>query len=199
MPRPKLRTPELREQLLDAALETLAEAGIAGFTSRRIASNAATSVPAIYELFGDRAGLVRAVFFAGFQRLGETLAGLPQTDSPRRDLEAMILSLRAFSHEQPTLTQVMFSQPFVDFEPGPEEAAAGALVRETIVGHVSRCVDAAELVGDPQDVAHVVLAISQGLMTQEWGGWLGAPTAADRRWALAIRAVLDGLAPPRSD
>ena len=163
------------------------------------ASNAATSVPAIYELFGDRAGLVRAVFFAGFHRLGETLTRLPRTDSPRSDLEATVIALRAFAHEHPTLTQVMFSQPFVDFEPGPGEAAAGAVVRETIVGHVRRCVDAHDLVGDPRDVAHVVLATAQGLMTQEWGGWLGTPTAADRRWDLAIRALLDGLALPDTD
>ena len=43
--------------------------GIAGFTTRRVAQEAETSTPAVYELFGDKAGLVREVFFEGFRLL----------------------------------------------------------------------------------------------------------------------------------
>jgi AcrR family transcriptional regulator len=60
MPR---RTPELRDRLLDVAIATLSEEGIARFTTRRVAERAGTSVPAVYELFDDKAGLVRAMFF----------------------------------------------------------------------------------------------------------------------------------------
>lgn len=66
MPRAKQRTPELREHLLEVAIATLAEDGFTGFTTRRVAERAGTSVPAVYELFVDKAGLVRAVFFEGF-------------------------------------------------------------------------------------------------------------------------------------
>jgi hypothetical protein len=34
-----------------------------------------TSVPAVYELFGDKAGLVREIFFEGFRRLGAQCSG----------------------------------------------------------------------------------------------------------------------------
>jgi hypothetical protein len=51
--------------------------------------------------------------------------------------------------------------------------------------------------GDPTDIAHVLLAAAQGLAAQETAGWLGTSKASvDRRWALGIRAVLDGLKPP---
>ena len=63
MPRTKQRTPALREQLLVVALDTLDRDGVAGLTTRRVAERAATSTPAVYELFGDKAGLVREVFF----------------------------------------------------------------------------------------------------------------------------------------
>ena len=69
MPRAKQRTPELRDQVLRAAVAMLADDGVAGFTARRVAEDAATSVPAVYELFGDKAGLVREVFFEGFRQL----------------------------------------------------------------------------------------------------------------------------------
>ena len=68
MPRAKQRTPELRDRLLEVAIATLSEEGIARFTTRRVAERAGTSVPAVYELFDDKAGLVRAMFFKGFER-----------------------------------------------------------------------------------------------------------------------------------
>ena len=50
------------------ALDTLAEDGVASFTARRIAASAGTSPAAIYELFDDKAGLIREIFFDGFRR-----------------------------------------------------------------------------------------------------------------------------------
>jgi AcrR family transcriptional regulator len=69
MPRPKQRTGALRDRVLAVAVETLARDGIAGFTTRSVARGANTSTPAVYELFGDKAGLVRGVFFEGFRLL----------------------------------------------------------------------------------------------------------------------------------
>ena len=80
MPRAKQRTPELRDRVLEVAIATLGEEGIARFTTRRVAERAGTSVPAVYELFDDKAGLVRAMFFEGFRLLGGELAKIPQTD-----------------------------------------------------------------------------------------------------------------------
>ena len=57
MPRPKQRTPELRDRMLQVAVATLTAEGAGGLTTRRIAEQARTSTPAVYELFGDKAGL----------------------------------------------------------------------------------------------------------------------------------------------
>ncbi len=70
MPRAKQRTPELRDRLLEVAVATLNDEGVARLTTRRVAEQAGTSVPAVYELFDDKAGLVRAIFFEGFRMLG---------------------------------------------------------------------------------------------------------------------------------
>ena len=84
MPRAKQRTPELRDRVLAVAVETLVSEGIAGFTTRRVAERAETSLPAVYELFDDKAGLIRAVFFEGFRRLGKRSPSYrrPMTHSP---------------------------------------------------------------------------------------------------------------------
>src|SRR6185312_4759904 len=134
MPRAKQRTPELRDRLLEVAIATLSEEGIARFTTRRVAERAGTSVHAVYELFHDKAGLVRAMFFEGFRLLGGELAKVPVTADPVADLERLVPVFRLFCRAYPRLAQVMFSRPFADFEPGPEELAAGASVREVFVG-----------------------------------------------------------------
>src|SRR5260370_14437743 len=181
MARAKQRTPELRERLLDLAIATLSEEGIARFTTRRVAERAGTSVPAVYELFDDKAGRVRAMFFEGFRLLGDELARVRVTVDTVADLERLVPVFRLFCRAYPRLAQVMFSRPFADFEPGPEELAAGASVREVFVGRVQRCIDSGLLSGDPNDMAHVLLALAQGLAVQEAGRWLGAGPLIERR------------------
>jgi len=199
MPRPKQRTPELRDRVLQVAVATLMAEGAEGFTTRRVAEQARTSTPAVYELFGDKAGLVREVFFEGFRRLRERFDGLDGTGDPRCDLLEVIQAFRGFVLDYPVLGQLMFARPFADFDPGPDERAAGRSTREFIVTRVRRCVEAGVIAGDATDVAHVVLALGQGLSTQEAAGWLGSSRASmDRRWDLAVRALLTGLAPGKA-
>jgi AcrR family transcriptional regulator len=195
VPRAKQRTPELRDRVLQVAVAMLASEGVAGLTTRKVAEEAATSTPAVYELFGDKAGLVRELFFEGFRMLRRRFDALQETADPRADVVRVTATLRKFVRENPVLAQVMFSRPFADFDPGPSGVEAGSAVRLFIVGRVRRCIDAGVLAGDATDIAHVVLALTQGLAATEMAGWLGTSRASiERRWDVGIRAVLDGLA-----
>ena len=195
MPRAKQRTPELRDQVLQVAVTTLNEDGLSGFTTRRVAEQAGTSVPAVYELFGDKPGLVRAVFFEGFRMLGRRLLAVPETDDAVGDVQRLIPVFRRFCLDYPALARVMFSRPFQDFDPGPDELAGSTSVREIFVGRIKRCIDAGLLTGDPVDIAHVLLALAQGLAVQEGGRWLGKSKASvNRRWELGVSGVLRGFA-----
>jgi AcrR family transcriptional regulator len=163
-----------------------------------VAERAGTSVPAVYELFDDKAGLVRAMFFEGFRLLGSELAKVPVTDDPVEDLERLVPVFRLFCRAYPRLAQVMFSRPFADFEPGPEELAAGASVREVFVGRIQRCIAKGILGGDPIDIAHVLLALAQGLAVQEAGRWLGTSAPEiERRWKVGVTSSSTGSAGPR--
>jgi AcrR family transcriptional regulator len=198
MPRPKQRTPQLRDRVLQAAVDRLAEGGIAGFTTRKVAEGAGTSTPAVYELFGDKAGLVREMFFEGFQMLRQRLDELGTSGDPRADMVAVIPVLREFAQDNPALARLMFSRAFAEFDPGPSERLAGAAVREFIVARVRRCTDQGVISGDPADIAHILLAVAQGLMLQETAGWLGTSSASvDRRWNLATAVLVNGLSPAR--
>jgi AcrR family transcriptional regulator len=196
VPRPKQRTPELRERVLQVAVATLAREGVAGFTTRRVAEEADTSAPAVYELFGDKAGLVREVFFEGFRALADRLEAGPAAADPVEGLVGVAREFRGFVHDNPALAEVMFSRPFADFDPGPADLGAGQAVRDYVIGRVQEAVACGAINGDATDIAHVVVAVAQGLAAQETGGWLGTTRASrDRRWELAIRSVLAGLAP----
>ena len=194
MPRPKQRTPELRDRVLQVAISALNEDGLSGFTTRRVAGQAGTSVPAVYELFGDKAGLLRAVFFEGFRMLARQLLAEPETDDAVADVQRLIPVFRRFCLDYPALARVMFSRPFQDFDPGPEELASPSM-REVFVGRIKRCTDAGLLTGDPLDIAHVLLALAQGLAVQEGGRWLGKSKASvNRRWEVAVTGLLRGFA-----
>jgi AcrR family transcriptional regulator len=196
VPRAKQRTPELRDRVLRVAVETLAAEGVTGFTTRRVAREAETSTPAVYELFGDKAGLVREVFFEGFRMLQRYYERLSPSDDARADLVSLAMTYRRFVGENPVLAEVMFSRPFSDFDPGPAERKAGVVVRETVVGYVRRAIDAGVVAGDEVDVAHVLTAAIQGLAAAETAHRLGtSKSSVDRRWTLGVAAVLDGLAP----
>lgn len=195
MPRAKQRTPELRNRVLSVAVEVLSESGVSGFTTRRVAERAGTSVPAVYELFTDKAGLVREVYTEGFRRLARAMAAVPETPDPVHDLELLIPVFRRFCQNYPALAKVMFSRPFQDLDPGPAARAAAPTVRDILIRKVQRCIDAELLVGDATDIAHVLLALAQGLAVQEGGHWLGHTEAAvDRRWTIGVASLLRGFA-----
>jgi AcrR family transcriptional regulator len=194
VPRAKLRTPALRDHVLSIAVELLARDGVAGFTARRIATEAETSTPAIYELFGDKSGLVREVFFEGFRLLRRELDTAAESEDPRAQLIELLRRYRGFMRENPVLSQVMFSRPFTDFEPGPSELQASSSVRVFILERVNRCIEAGVLRGDATDIAHVLVALVQGLAGAESAGRLGtSDESVDRRWSLAVGAAIEGL------
>jgi AcrR family transcriptional regulator len=196
VPRAKQRTPELRATLLQVAMSVLASEGVEGFTTRRVAEQASTSTPAVYELFGDRAGLVREMFFEGFRLLRARFDEFPESENPEADLLDAIYAFRSFARENPQLVELMFTRPFSDFDPAPRDLQAGTSTREFVIRRVRRCLDAGIMSGNATDIAHVLLAACQGLALQETAGWLGtSDKSRDRRWALATTAVIEGMRP----
>ena len=194
MPRPKQRTPELRDHVLSVAIELLARDGVAGFTARNVAREAQTSTPAVYELFGDKGGLIRELFFEGFRLLQRQLETFVETEDPRADVIQIVELYRGFIRENRVLSEVMFAHPFTDFEASRSELRAAGSVRRFVVERVRRCIDAGLLHGDEADIALVLIAFTEGLAVAGNADRLGASREAiDRRWALAVNAVLDGL------
>ena len=85
-----------REAIVQAALDVLREQGIANLTSREVAARAGVSDGSVYYHFGDRAGLLQAVFEHGMKPL-QFMAGLDVIKlEPLAVIRAALAALETF-------------------------------------------------------------------------------------------------------
>jgi AcrR family transcriptional regulator len=197
VPRVKQRTPELRARLVDAGVDLLGAEGAGALTARALAERAGTSPPAIYELFGDKAGVVRALYLEGFRRLAAGIRAQGASSDPMAGLWALVGEYRRFVRASPGLAEVMFARPPGAGGTHQEESAATGSVRLLVAERVRRCVEDGTVYGDATDVAHVLVVLLEGMSLAEVAGRLGTDTeSVERRWRLAVAALLNGLRPP---
>jgi AcrR family transcriptional regulator len=193
VPRPKLRNDALRSGVLAAAVRVL-ETDRTAVTARAVAGAASTSTAAVYELFGDKGGLLRAVFYEAFSLLRDEMAAVPMTDDARADLISLMAATRRFAISRPMLFEIMFARPFVEFDPDEADAEAAVEIMRTVLSAVGRAQRAGVLQGDRRDIAHVLVSVNRGLIASELAGTAGSsPGSVERRWRLGIDAVLEGL------
>ena len=175
--------PDLRDQVLQAAMAFIEEEGVEGFTTRRrraVVHVDARCLRAVRRQGrpGPR-GLLRGLPAAGRGprglRAGRGSAGRPRRSPP---------GLPALLPPEPGAGPGHVLPPVPGLRPGQGGAAAGRAVRERFVGLVQRAIDAGLIAGGVTDVAHVLLATAQGVAAVEVAGWLGTSRC---RWTGAGR------------
>lgn len=175
-------------------MEVLERDGPAGFGVRTVAAAAETSVAGLYELYGDKAGLVRAVFLDGVWSLHQRLVSLETMGNARTDLIALLRASRTFALEHPMLFEVMYARPFSEFAPDCDDRRAARGIYHLAVDSVGRWLAAEGSDSDPVDAAQALVCANRGLIASELAGVLGgSPGSVERRWSLTITALLDGL------
>ncbi len=116
----------LREALMQAALELVATKGPAGFTIAEAARLAGVSPAAPYRHFRDAEALLAEVATRGFdlfaERLAKAVAKAPA--EPLRAAAAVGAAYLAFAREEPAYYATMF-EARISRSPFPELAAAG--------------------------------------------------------------------------
>ncbi|OPC79143.1 hypothetical protein B4N89_34245 [Embleya scabrispora] len=197
MGRPRTRDwDELRRALIDAAGRLLAAEGPQALSTRRVAHEVGTSTTAVYNLFQDKAGLLRAMFLDGFAALEERFARVPVDGDPEADLLALGHAYRAAARANPHRYDLMFGRPIAEFRPDEADLARIGGTHDTLLRAVARCVDAGRFgPADPADVAAHMSALVHGLASLELRGALGDEECADRRWRLALEAACRGHHP----
>jgi AcrR family transcriptional regulator len=179
---------------LECAVDVLEREGPPAVTARRVAALADTSTGALYEFFGDKAGLIRAVYFEGFAALRATLEAVRPGDDAGRYLVELLAASRRFAISRPTLFTVMYSRPFAEFSPDERDAEVGVAIYRLIVRAVRRWLRDVGSSIDAREAAHLLVAAHRGFVTSELGGLAGSsPRNVEARYQRGVEVLLTGI------
>ncbi|WIM86838.1 TetR/AcrR family transcriptional regulator [Candidatus Mycobacterium wuenschmannii] len=173
--------PQVRDALLTAAREELAEHGRAAISLRAVARRAGLSHASPKYHFGDRSGLLTAIAAEGFHALALSLSGVREPDA-RRQLAALGRAYIDFGLAHPALFELMFAPRELHTD-DPELVAA----QQRAIGALTIAVS--ELIGidpatpdSPPSLALIAWALVHGLVVLTRDGALqsaSAPTPTD--------------------
>ena len=112
--RPSYHHGNLREALVDAALQMIGERGPAGFSFAEVARAAGVSPAAPYRHFRDRNALVAEIARQGYERFADELerAWAEGRPDPVAAIEAVGRAYLAFARREPAFYAAMFETGF---------------------------------------------------------------------------------------
>ena len=96
-----------RREILAAASALLYEGGPEGLTIRRLALRCGYTAPAIYQIFGDKAGLLDAILREAIASLTARLSEVPEQSDPIALMRTQFKEIVRFGREHPTHFRLM--------------------------------------------------------------------------------------------
>ena len=169
---------DLRQALIDAALDITADRGGEALTMRQVARDVGVSHAAPYHHFSDRAGLLAAVAEQGFRWLAERISEVE--GDPSTILREAGVAYVVFAVQNPELFRLMFSREIAISEAHPGLGEAVAAAKDGLAGAIEACNISDG--GPPQREFTLVVcwAMVHGLATLTINGQLSRPgTDAD--------------------
>ena len=193
-PAPPYHHGNLKQALLEAAVQLIAETGPRGFTLREAARRAGVSHNAPYRHFRDRDDLLAAVATDGFDRLTRAMARAGPGVRPLHRLRRSGLAYVDFGLRWPQHFAAMFDAPR---DPAAYPACAAAAQRcfQTLLGFVRDCQAAGQLpAGDPERLAYHAWSLVHGIAKLANAGQLPWRSKAGvlRFVGQALRGALNG-------
>ena len=117
----------LKEALIEAGLEILAESGLDGLSLRTCAARVGVSHTAPKNHFGSMNGLLTAIAARGYGQLAEWMRrDLPENATRQQIREAALEGYVAFARARPALFELMFSGGRTNRDDPDLKAAVGA-------------------------------------------------------------------------
>ena len=190
----RARTPsvDVTDSLVDAALALIEESGLGALTVRSVAARAGVAPMGVYSRFGNKDGLLEALFVRGFESLHIAI-DIPPTSSPLLRLRTGCSAYRQFAIDNAQLYHLMFEQMMLlELSPQAKEAARGSF--RTLVDRVHAAMDSGGLApGDSTEAAQQIWSALHGAVSLEISG---VHFARDREenFTAMVDALLRGLA-----
>jgi AcrR family transcriptional regulator len=169
---------EMRQDILQAAREIIAEEGAAALSIRGIARRIGYSASALYEYYAGKEEIARALFTFGFERLAAVMEAAERAHAdPRERIRAMGVAYRQFALAHPQEYSIMFSRPIPEFTPNDTDlnviaSRAFAPLQRAYADGIS----ASELRRmDPRTAATIAWAFIHGMSSLELAKMSGPP------------------------
>ncbi|MGH8950321.1 MAG: TetR/AcrR family transcriptional regulator [Acidimicrobiia bacterium] len=194
----------VREDLVEAGIRLLAEQGTGALVMRRVAAAAGVSTMCVYSRFGDKAGLLDAVYQAGFDRLEKAMVAVTASDPLERAVN-LALAYRSFAVANPALYSLMFER-VVGFDPPTEvQTAAPRASSLLMVEAMRQAIETGMVESDsPTTAAYMLWTAVHGTVGLELAreshhpvpGWLiDVPETGETMFREVIETTLRGMAP----
>jgi AcrR family transcriptional regulator len=168
----------MRQDILQAAREIIAEEGAGALSIRGIAARIGYSAAALYEYYKGKGDIARALFIFGFERLAEAMEDCEQTHSdPRARIRAMSEAYRQFALAYPQEYSLMFSRPIPEFTPTSDDLrnVAGRAFAPLQRAYADRIALGELRPIDARTAATVAWALVHGMVSLELAGMGGPP------------------------
>lgn len=192
---------DLRNALIQAGLELLAEGGAHELDLRKVARRAGVSHAAPYRHFVDKQSLIAAINEEGFHRLAEQMqtALREASDEPFEQLLGIALTYVRFAQENPWLMREMFSGLTIERETFAELQAASKAVYHLYVEVIRHGQERGQIVaGDPAALACVLLSALHGLamliIENQMRPYADGPDGAENVTRYTIEVLYSGFA-----
>ena len=192
---------DLRNALIQAGLELLAEGGMLELDLRKVARKAGVSHAAPYRHFADKQALIAAINEEGFRRLAERIrdALRDSSDDPFEQLQGIALAYVQFARENPHLMREMFSGLSIEREAFASLQSASKVVYRFYVEVVRRGQEMGKLVeGDASALAGVLWSVLHGLamliIENQMSPYADGPEGLEFVTRYTIQVLYDGLA-----
>jgi len=195
---------QVREKILDAALDVFATDGIEGVTMRALADAIEYSPPVIYAHFRDKDAIIRELCHRQLRELAKRFSTFATLD-PLERLRRIGYNYADFAIEHPSHFRFMFLTTHAmaeldEAERNNPELHAYAFLEQTVKDALAagafrpEYTDAAELAQICWAAAHGVVALQNIKAGDSWVAWRDARTTARR----LIDATLNGLVKPEA-
>lgn len=158
---------DLKNALIQAGSEILAEEGVAGLSLRKVAGHAGVSHSAPYAHFKDKEALIAAISTEGFRVLYERMemAAAKHQEAPDQMLLEVAFAYLSFSLDNPAYFKVMFSGALEKEKDYPDFVSMSKKNFQFLVDLVQRCQDEKVLrFGDPEILAISVWSLVHGFV-----------------------------------
>ena len=171
---------QMREQLIEAGMRLLEEAGPEALQARRVAAEVGASTMAVYTHFEGMPGLVSAIIIEAFTQFGAALGAVAPTEDQAADFLVMGAAYRQYALASPQRYRLMFGLTSLhtgsihDFTAEPLQEGVGAATYLQLVAVVQRMIDAGRIRADPpRQVAARLWGLIHGVVLLELTGHLG--------------------------